>query len=145
MTDVHFYHDAHDLAGVACHLTAKAFNAGRRVTVLVPDEGIARQLDQLLWTRQPGSFLPHVGLHSPLAGETPITLGTDAPEGDWPHSDVLINLCDPVPERFEQFSMLVEIVGTDAHRVAPARARWKHYASVGIKPQAHNMKVTPGD
>lgn len=142
VTEVHFYHDAPDLAGVACHLAAKAYGAGRQVTVLLPDETLARQLDQLLWTRQPGSFLPHVGLHSPLATETPITLGLSAPEAGWPHGDVLINLCETVPEGFEHFSMLVEIVGRDdAHRL-PARARWKHYAGCGIRPQAHN---TQGD
>jgi DNA polymerase-3 subunit chi len=140
VTEVHFYHDAHDLPGVACHLAARAYNAGRRVTVLLPDEHLARQLDQMLWTRQPGSFLPHVGLHSPLAAETPITLGTTPPEGDWPHDDVLINLCEPVPAGFERFRMVVEVVGTAEQHLLPARARWKHYAASGIQPQAHNMK-----
>ena len=140
MTEVHFYHDAHDLAGVACHLAAKAFNAGRKVTVLLPDDTLARQLDQMLWTRQPMSFLPHVSLFSPLAAQTPITLGTAVPDEGWTHGDVLINLCAPVPARFEQFSMVVEVVGSDAHHRPPARERWKHYAAAGIKPQAHNVK-----
>ncbi|QID17287.1 DNA polymerase III subunit chi [Nitrogeniibacter mangrovi] len=140
MTEVHFYHDAADLAGVACHLTAKAFNAGRRVTVLLPDDTLARQLDQMLWVRQPGSFLPHVGLHSPLAAETPITLGTSVPDTGWTQDDVLINLCDAVPPDFAQFKMIVEVVGQDDRQRGPARARWKHYAAAGLPPQAHNVK-----
>jgi len=138
VTDVHFYHDAPDLAGVACHLAAKAFNAGRKVTVLLPDDAIARQLDHLMWTRQPMGFMPHVGIMSPLAAETPVTLGTSMPEGGWLHDDVLINLCDDVPPGFEAFRMVVEIVGREEHHRGPARQRWKHYAACGLKPQAHN-------
>ncbi|MCB1937619.1 MAG: DNA polymerase III subunit chi [Rhodocyclaceae bacterium] len=140
MTEVHFYHNAHDLLGAACHLTAKAFGAGRKVAVLLPDAEHARALDAMLWTRQPMSFLPHVASASPLAGETPITLATAAPEGGWPHDDVLINLAAELPPQFERFKMLVEVVGTEDHHRQPARERWRHYAAQGMPPTPHNMK-----
>ncbi len=138
MTDVHFHHNADDLAGTACHLATRAFNAGRKVTVLVPDEEMARLIDQMLWTRQPMGFLPHVDIDAPLAAETPITLATAAPEGGWPHDDVLINLAPAVPPAFDRFSMVVEVVGSDEVHRAPARERWRHYAAQGFKPVPHN-------
>lgn len=138
MTDIHFYHNADDLLGVTCHLAAKAFRSGRKVAVLLPDAAIARQLDQLLWTRPPMDFLPHAPFGSPLAAESPITLGDVPPESGWPHDDVLINLAAGVPPGFEQFKMLVEVVGTDEAHKVPARDRWRHYAGRGLSPTAHN-------
>lgn len=140
MTDVHFHHNAVDLAGTACHLATRAFNAGRRVTVLVPDADMARQIDQMLWTRQPMSFLPHVGIDAPLAADTPITLATAPPEGGWLHDDVLINLAPSLPPAFDHFKMLVEVVGTDDAQRVPARERWRHYAAHGLKPVPHNTQ-----
>ena len=109
-------------------------------TSLLPDAEHARALDAMLWTRQPMSFLPHVASASPLAGETPITLATAAPEGGWPHDDVLINLAAELPPQFERFKMLVEVVGTEDHHRQPARERWRHYAAQGMPPTPHNMK-----
>ena len=138
MTDVHFHHNADDLAGTACHLATRAFNAGRRVTVLVPDADMARQIDQMLWTRQPMSFLPHVDINAPRAAETPITLAMAAPADGWLHNDVLINLAPALPPAFDQFTMLVEVVGTEEAQRLPARERWRHYAAHGFKPVPHN-------
>ncbi|MFV0664451.1 DNA polymerase III subunit chi [Denitromonas sp.] len=138
MTDIHFYHNAEDLLGVACHLAVRAFRSGRKVAVLLPDEAIARQLDQLLWTRPPMDFLPHTRFSSPLAADTPITLGDTPPAGGWPHDDVLINLAADVPPGYERFKMVVEVVGTDEAHKVPARNRWRHYAGAGLTPTAHN-------
>ncbi|MCB1959978.1 MAG: DNA polymerase III subunit chi [Rhodocyclaceae bacterium] len=140
MTEVHFYHNAHDLLGATCRLTAKAFGAGRKVTVLLPDAEHARTLDALLWTDPPTGFVPHVPSTSPLAGETPVTLTTSTPDGDWPHDDVLINLAPALPPRFEQFKMVVEVVGAEEHHRQPARERWRHYAAQGFAPTPHNMR-----
>ena len=103
MTDIHFYHNAADLAGVACHLATRAYRSGRKVAVLVPDEQLLRQIDQMLWARAPMDFLPHTRFDSPLAGETPITLGSTPPATGWTHDDVLINLAADVPPDFSQF------------------------------------------
>ena len=138
MTDIHFYHNAEDLLGVTCHLAVRAFRSGRKVSVLLPDDAVAHQFDQMLWSRPATDFLPHTHFSSPLAAETPITLGDTPPAEGWPHDDVLINLAAEVPPDYARFKMVVEVVGTDESLKVPARNRWRHYASEGHTPSAHN-------
>lgn len=138
MSDIHFYHNAEDKLATACRLTAKAFGAGRKVALRVPDPSQARQLDRLLWTFEQISFLPHVQLDSPLAGETPVVIG-DPPAGQWPHQDVLINLGQDLPQGVADFQMVVEVVGQGEDDRQPARNRWRHYKSAGHTLTAYGL------
>lgn len=135
-TRAQFYHNAEDPLALACELAARAFDAGRKVALRLPDATAARRLDQMLWTVDPRSFVPHVTTDSPLAPETPVVIGhVDAPAA-WPHTDMLINLGDDVPPDFERFRLLVEIVGDSEAAKRPARGRWKHYRDRGLLLQA---------
>lgn len=138
MSDVHFYHNAEDKLAAACRLAVKAFGAGRKVAVRVPDPTQARRLDQLLWTFEQLSFVPHVRLDSPLASETPVVIG-DTQDGIWPHNDVLINLGLDLPEGVDTFRMVVEVVGQAEEDRQPARDRWRHYKAAGHTLTAHGL------
>ena len=143
MTDVRFYHNAPDRLRVACVLTAKAFGGGRRVSVFAPDGNIARHFDQMLWSFQPLAFVPHVAAGSPLAAETPVVIGSrlDA----LPADDVLINLGDDLPDGFERFSLVIEVVGpTDPERQA-ARGRFRRYKEQGHTLSAHDLNQRSGE
>jgi DNA polymerase III subunit chi len=48
-----------------------------------------------------------------------------------PHQQVLVNLGEPVPEGFERFERLIEVVTKDEEDRQRARRRWKHYADRG--------------
>ena len=137
VTDIHFYHDAEDRVAAACHFAAKAWRAGRKV-VLSTSAGVeARRIDQWLWTFEPLAFVPHVAADSPLAAETPVLIGE--PGAHWPHHDVLINLDPAIPPCFEDFQMVVEVVGRSEAERDPARARWRQYKAAGHSVTAHNM------
>jgi DNA polymerase-3 subunit chi len=143
MTDVRFYHNAPDRLRVACVLTAKAFGGGRRVSVFAPDGNTARHFDQMLWGFQPLAFVPHVAAGSPLAAETPVVIGSrlDA----LPADDVLINLGDDLPDGFERFSLVIEVVGpTDPERQA-ARGRFRRYKEQGHALSAHDLNQRSGE
>lgn len=143
MTDVRFYHNAPDRLRVACVLTAKASGGGRRVSVFAPDGNIARHFDQMLWSFQPLAFVPHVPAGSPLAAETPVVIGSrlDA----LPDDDVLINLGDDLPDGFERFSLVIEVVGpTDPERQA-ARGRFRRYKEQGHTLSAHDLNQRSGE
>ncbi|WP_374243224.1 DNA polymerase III subunit chi [Zoogloea sp.] len=143
MTDVRFYHNAPDRLRVACVLTAKAFGGGRRVSVFAPDGNTARHFDQMLWSFQPLAFVPHVAAGSPLAAETPVVIGSrlDA----LPADDVLINLGDDLPDGFERFSLVIEVVGpTDPERQA-ARGRFRRYKEQGHALSAHDLNQRSGE
>jgi DNA polymerase-3 subunit chi len=133
---VQFYHNAENPLGLACELATRAFAGGRKVALRVPDAASARQLDQMLWSFEQQSFVPHVMAGSPLAAETPVIIGrADAP-ADWPHAEILFNLADDIPAGFERFRMLVEIIGQSEAQKLPARARWKHYKQQDLPLQA---------
>jgi DNA polymerase-3 subunit chi len=60
---------------------------------------------------------------------SPVVLA-DAPRGA-PHQEVLVNLGGAVPDGFERFERLIEVVTQDDDDRVQARGRWKHYADRG--------------
>jgi DNA polymerase-3 subunit chi len=143
MTDVRFYHNAPDRLRVACVLTAKASGGGRRVSVFAPDGNIARHFDQMLWSFQPLAFVPHVAAGSPLAAETPVVIGTRLEA--LPDDDVLINLGDDLPDGFERFSLVIEVVGPSDPERQAARGRFRRYKEQGHALSAHDLNQRRGE
>ncbi len=66
MTLVGFYvvqtSDSGQRLRVAARLADKAFQRGHRIFIHATDEAQATELNELLWSFRPASFLPH-GLH----------------------------------------------------------------------------------
>lgn len=143
MTDVRFYHNAPDRLRVACVLTAKASGGGRRVSVFAPDGNIARHFDQMLWSFQPLAFVPHVPAGSPLAAETPVVIGSRLEA--LPDDDVLINLGDDLPDGFERFSLVIEVVGPSDPERQAARGRFRRYKEQGHTLSAHDLNQRSGE
>jgi DNA polymerase-3 subunit chi len=143
MTDVRFYHNAPDRLRVACVLTAKASGGGRRVSVFAPDGNIARHFDQMLWSFQPLAFVPHVPASSPLAAETPVVIGSRLEA--LPDDDVLINLGDDLPDGFERFSLVIEVVGPSDPERQAARGRFRRYKEQGHTLSAHDLNQRSGE
>ena len=48
-------------------------------------------------------------------------------------------LGDAVPQGFEQYQRLIELVGTAEDDRAHARQRWRHYAGRGLAIQRHDL------
>lgn len=137
---VQFYHNTEDPLALACELIARAQGAGRKVALRLPDADTLRRADQLLWTFDPGAFVPHVPADSPLAPETPVVLAEAAHAGDWPHDDLLFNLAGDVPPGFDRFRLLVEIIGRSEAERLPGRARWMQYKQSGHALQAFDSE-----
>lgn len=138
---VQFYHNTSDPLALTRELVAKAHAGGRRVAVRVADADSLRQLDRLLWSAEPLSFVPHVALDHPLAGETPVVIGVaGADTGQWPHTDLLFNLATDIPPGHARFRVLVEIVGQHDTDRLPARARWAEYRREGLELQAFDAE-----
>lgn len=122
-----------------CRLADKVYRTGHRVYILTADDTHARALDELLWTFQPGSFVPH-GIHSPSdTGEddTPVLIGHQEPPAQ--HHDVLISLWHDVPTFFSRFARLVECVGTDEEDKTRSRARFRFYRDRGYPLETHTV------
>jgi DNA polymerase-3 subunit chi len=61
-----------------------------------------------------------------------------------PHHEVLVNLGGPVPEGFERFERLIEVVTGEEEDRRQARARWKHYADRGYAITRHDLATKEG-
>jgi DNA polymerase III subunit chi len=137
---VQFYHNTPDRLALVQELVTRAHEGGRKVVIRLADSAEARKLDQLLWTAEPLSFIPHVGLQSPLAAETPVVLTSAERADNWPHTDLLFNLADDVPPGYEDFRMVIEIVGQSEAQKLPARARWMSYKQKSLPLQAFDAE-----
>ena len=139
MTEVAFHFNAPDKLGYACRLLRKAFGAGSRVVVTGRAE-LLRELDTELWTFGALEFIPHCSASTQDArvqSRSPIVLA-DAPRTA-PHQQVLVNLGEDVPDGFERFERLIEVVTQDDGDRAQARRRWKHYADRGYAIVRHDL------
>jgi len=140
MTAVAFHFNAPDKMAYACRLLRKAVGNGSKV-VVTAEAGALKQLDALLWTFSQLDFVPHA-LQSGDAGvvaASPVILSESV--ADAPHQQVLLNLGPQVPEGFERFERLIEVVSLDEGDRQLARSRWKHYADLGFTMTRHDLNL----
>ena len=123
----------------ACRLIEKAFGLGHRIYIHVDNEADARQIDDVLWSYRPTSFMPHALLAQRGDAAAPaveIGFGNDAAD----HNDVLINLASNVPGFFAGFARVSEIVVQEPAILAATRLSWKFYTDRGYTIQRHDMR-----
>ncbi|MDF1763728.1 MAG: DNA polymerase III subunit chi [Oleibacter sp.] len=81
-----------------------------QVLIQVSNQAEAEALDVFLWTFKPDAFIPHALLNaSDAPADCPVSIGW-LPNNHGHHHDVLINLCEKLPEFFSRFERLVEVV-----------------------------------
>lgn len=124
---------------LACRLIEKAYKNKHRVYINAENETQAKQLDELLWTYREDSFLPHnlYGDGPELA--PPIQIGyLVTPEK---HRDILLNLSKTIPDFYQQFARVLEIVSTDADIQNAARENYKQYRTQGHDINTHKLQT----
>jgi DNA polymerase III subunit chi len=139
MTEVAFHFNAPDKLGYACRLVRKAVGSAAQV-VVTGEASLLGQLDVALWTFQPLEFIAHCrapGAEPAVLQASPVVL-TGEPRSA-PHHHVLVNLGDAVPDGFEGFERLIEVVTPDDADRQQARQRWKHYATRGYSITRHDL------
>ena len=138
MTEVAFHFNAPDKIDYACRLLRKAHGSGAKV-VVTADAELLQQLDVALWTFAAQEFIPHCSDRADAATlqASPVLL-TASPIAAT-HHEVLVNLGERVPEGFERFTRLIEVVARDDADRALARARWRHYADHGYAMVRHDL------
>ncbi len=136
----------------ACKFVEQVWRRGHRVHVHAGSPQEVQQLDELLWTWSDASFLPHRVVDGEAPGAAPepeeggggafdrgaaVTLGCGAPPAR--ADGVLVNLRSEVPDGFERFARVAEIVdGAEPSRAA-GRERFRVYRDRGCELQTHRM------
>ncbi|MGL4667478.1 MAG: DNA polymerase III subunit chi [Saezia sp.] len=140
MTNVAFHFNVMDKIAYACRLLRKASYQGAKITV-TGEEYLLTVLDDALWTFDAGEFLPHCNpsASAHILDNTGIILTSDARQSK--HVDVLVNLGSVMPEGFERYLRLIELVGKDESERKPARERWRYYNSRGYSIQSFEVSV----
>jgi DNA polymerase-3 subunit chi len=144
MTEVAFHFNAPDKLGYACRLLRKAVASGAKV-VVTGEPGLLRELDIALWTFSPLDFVPHchgATSASAVVEASPVVLAACARVA--PHRQVLVNLGAAVPEGFEGYERLIEVVTALEDDRQQARQRWKHYADRGYAITRHDRAREAG-
>ena len=126
MTRIDFHTNIADKVSYACRLARKAYGARGKLVLLAADAAQAAALDSALWTVGETDFLPHAMAGGALAPQSPIIV-TDSLDGEFPHYDMLVNLTQATPPRFERFQRVFEIISTDEIDAAAGRKRYMAY------------------
>lgn len=147
MNDVAFHFNVPDKQTYVCRLLRKAVNAKAKVLVLGSEPRL-HELDRALWTFAPNEFVAHCSADAnvQMVSASPVVLSPSVSHpgvATW-HRHVLLNLSDQVPEGFEPFQRLIEIVSLESADRALARQRWKHYVQLGHTPSRHDVVVQGG-
>jgi DNA polymerase III subunit chi len=119
----------------ACRLIDKVHRMGMRVLVAVDSEAEARQLDELLWTFKPESFIPHQLINS--GKPTPVEITFTQEAGD--HQNLLLNLSKTTPTYFSRFERMSEVVIQEPESLAASRARFSFYKSRGYPIETRKL------
>lgn len=122
----------------ACRLAEKAVGQGLKVYIHLESREQAVMLDELLWTYKDVGFVPHALDNDPRAGDVPVVLGHGG-GAEGARAGLLINLNPTVPDFFERFERVSELVDqTDAVKQG-ARQRFRFYKERGFAPTTHNL------
>lgn len=120
-----------------CRLVEKAFKEGYKILLRPRDPIEGKQLEELLWTFRPGSFIPHAWLEQ-APSEPPclrVWLGQELPATF--EVDLVINLADDPPLRWESVSRIAEVI--DQGHVETGRRRYRLYQRKDAELHTHKM------
>jgi DNA polymerase III subunit chi len=123
----------------ACRLAEQAVEQGQRVYLQTASPSEAQRLDELLWTFNDRSFLPHeIFSGSPASHPRVMILLGDAAAPP-SHRQLVVNLTEALPVELADYECVAEIVDVDPERKRSARERFRQYRERGCTLESHNL------
>lgn len=114
-----------------CELIAKHYAQQQKIFVNSASQEDAYKLDDLLWTFEEDSFIPHqLG-----PGDSLISINYNQQPTE-PY-EILINFAPQVPTFYKDFKEVLEIVFPDPIVQQLARERYKYYRDQGLNIQTY--------
>jgi DNA polymerase-3 subunit chi len=125
----------------ACRLTEKAYLKDLKIVIVSDTLADAQALDELLWTFNDRSFIPHkVCLdEQSVDSATAVHLSVEAALSA---ADLLVNLAQRLPPQFERYSRIAEIIDADEERRRLGRERFKAYRDLKLPLETHQIDET---
>lgn len=142
MSELAIHTNVANRAKYACLVLKKAQRLGMKAAVLFDNEYDMDQMDNLLWTFEPSSFIPHAIAQTAgatdkayLLSDNPELLGT---------GDILVLLTHDAPpfikKLMERFPRVIDIVPKEEPGLTEGRRRFVFYKKSGITPTIHNRQ-----
>lgn len=130
MTAVQFYHlTTTPLERALPKLLERAISGGYRVLLAVESDERSEQLNQLLWTYDPGSFLAHGSDKEAQAEQQPILISTNT---EPMNAANLLVVTDGRSVKGSGFERILDVFdGNDGEMTRAARTRWTQYKDIG--------------
>ncbi len=121
-----------------CWQAANHYRNNQRVFIYTENQAVAHQIDELLWSFDADSFIPHN-----LVGEGPkngaaVEISWQAPTSRRP---VLINLSSNVPNFSGQFSHIIDFVPGDESLKQQARDRFRACRQWGFNVETQTALI----
>ena len=124
----------------ACRLTEKAYLHDLRVVVLSDTAADTDAIDEMLWTFNERSFVPHAVLRDGSSDPAPVQLTPDLAPVE--NADLLVNLSGRMPPGLERFTRVAEIIDADDERRRLGRERFKAYRDLKLPLETHQWDDT---
>ncbi|PID46763.1 MAG: DNA polymerase III subunit chi [Proteobacteria bacterium] len=139
MTEISFYVGKNDTLRdrllLACRVTQKAYDKGYHVHIHTDSYRTSRQLDDLLWTWSPTSFIPHA--LTDHADQERVTIAHDFEPIE--HCDYLVNLSNETPKFFSRFKRMGEILDQTPDILTSSRKRYAYYRDRGYNLRYYQL------
>lgn len=126
----------------ACQLCEKAYLKDLSVVIVNDTPADARALDDLLWTFNERSFIPHMLCTGDQAVDPATKVYLTASPTPIPAADLLVNLSAELPADWERFPRIAEIVDADEERRRLGRQRFKAYRDLKVTLETHQLDET---
>jgi len=126
---------------LACRLTERAYLRDLSVIIVNDSPADAKALDDLLWTFNERSFIPHDicqdGQPLDAAAKVHVTVLSKVPAA----ADLLVNLTTRLPEYWERCTSVAEIIDADEERRRLGRERFKAYRDLKVTLETHQLNA----
>jgi DNA polymerase-3 subunit chi len=144
MTEIGFYHLlTTSLEKALPQIVQKSYDRGWRALIIAADNEHIGEVDKLLWTFDPDSFLPHGIVGEDKEELQPILIAAEYLPKNNP--DVIISLQDIVIEDAAKYQRIIDIFdGRSELAVKQARIRWKKYQEMNLEMKYHKQNENGG-
>jgi DNA polymerase-3 subunit chi len=124
----------------ACRLTEKAYLKNLKVLVLSDTLQDAQALDELLWTFNERSFVPHKVCADEKSVDPATPVHLTATPSVIPAADLLINLGRRLPAQFQGYTRIAEVIDADEECRRLGRERFKAYRDLKLPLETHQIE-----
>lgn len=122
---------------LVCKIANKAFLAQQSVYIHCQDQQQAVAFDDMLWSFNDISFIPHALNIADNRDNLPILIGYQSlPQ---PPYDILLNLAKELPTPLENIKRIIEIVYQDQAIKKTGRTHYKAYQALDFPLKSHQL------